>query len=66
MVKWREGVLLYLEEEEIEDASNLNLDWLIDMKELEIKEKDDRSAIIDDASIASFRDKSLFSVGQLT
>ena len=59
-VEQRDGFLLHLEETEIEDVSNLNLDWLIDMKELEVKEKDYRSVVIDDTSIVSFRHKPWF------
>ena len=60
-VVWRDELPLYPEEAEIEDASNLQIDWLIDMEDLEIKEKDDRSLAMDDVSIASFGEKSWFS-----
>ena len=60
-VKWRDGFPLHPEEAEIEDAGNLKLDWLIDMKELDIKEQDDRSVAMDDTSIVSFGEKSFFS-----
>jgi len=45
---------LYLEEAEIEDASKINLDWLINIKDLDIMESDNRSVTIDDISIISF------------
>lgn len=60
-VVWRDELPLYPEEAEIEEAGNLKIDWLIDMEDLEIKEKDDRSLAMDDASIASFGEKSWFS-----
>ena len=60
-VVWRDELPLYPEEAEIEDAGNLQIDWLIDMEDLEIKEKDDRSLAMDDVSIASFGEKSWFS-----
>ena len=64
MVEWREGVLLYLEEAEIEDAYKMEIDWLIDIKELETTEGDNKSVTIDDISIQSFGDRSFFSVNQ--
>ena len=60
-VEWRDGFPLCPEEAEIEDAGNLKLDWLIDMKELDVKDQDDRSVAMDDASIVSFGEKSFFS-----
>ena len=51
---------MHLEEVDIEDARNINFNWLIDMKELEIKGKDDRSVVIGGISIAFFRSKSGF------
>ena len=39
IVEQRDRFVSCSEEVEIEDVSNLNLDWLVDMKELEIKEK---------------------------
>ena len=53
-VVWRDDVPLYLEEAEIEDASKINLDWLIDIKDLDIIEGDNRSITIDNMSIISF------------
>ena len=60
-VVWRDDVLLYLEEVEIEDASKINLDWLIDIKELDIMESDNRSVMMDDTSIVLFSKQSFFS-----
>ena len=57
----RDEVSLYPEEAEIEDASKINLDWLIDIKDLDIIESDNRSVIIDDTSIISFSEQSFFS-----
>ena len=62
MVIWRDGVLLCPEEAEIEDASKINIDWLIDMKELEIENEDNKSIAIDDVSITSFSNCSFFSI----
>ena len=53
-VVWRDGFPLCTEEAEIEDAGNIQIEWLLDMKELEIKEKDDSSIAMDDTSIQSF------------
>ena len=58
----RDEVSLYPEEAEIEDASKINLDWLIDIKDLDIMESDNRSVTIDDTSIISFSEQSFFSV----
>ena len=63
-VEWRDGMPLYPEEAEIEDASKINIDWLIDMTDLDIAEGDDKSVAMDDTSIISFGDKSFFSVNQ--
>ena len=60
-VVWRDDVPLYPEEAEIEDASKINLDWLIDIKELDIMESDNRSIMMDDTSIVSFSKQSFFS-----
>ena len=53
-VEWRNDLPLYLEEAEIEDVGNLKLDWSIDMTDLEIGGKEDKSVIMDDASIKLF------------
>ena len=53
---------MYLEEAEIEDASKINLNWLIDIKDLDIMESDNRSVMMDDTSIISFSKQSFFSV----
>ena len=60
-VIWRDDIPLYPEEAEIEDASKINLDWLIDIKELDIMESDNRSVMMDDTSIVSFSEQSFFS-----
>ena len=59
-VEWRNGLPLHPEEAEIEDAGNLKLDWLIDITDLELGGKEDKSAILDDASVKSFGDNSFF------
>ena len=53
-VEWRNGIPLHPEEAEIEDASEMKIDWLIDMKELETTADDDVSVAMDDMSISSF------------
>ena len=53
-VIWRDNILLYPEEVEIEDASKINIDQLIDMKELDIMESNGKSVAIDDMSILLF------------
>ena len=63
-VVWRDNVLLYPEEAEIEDASKINIDWLIDIKELDIMESNGKSIAIDDISILLFSKQSFFSVNQ--
>ena len=62
MVQQREGVPLYLEEAEIEDASKIQLDWLIDIEELKNIEEEDKSIVLDDLSVVSFSKQSFFSV----
>ena len=63
-VEWREGVPLYPEEAETEDASKIELDWLIDIKELELARGDDKSVTMDDITIGLFGDQSFFSTNQ--
>ena len=63
-VEQREGVPLYPEEAEIEDACKMEIDWLIDIKELETTGGDDKSVTMDDISIQSFGDRLFFSVNQ--
>ena len=63
-VEWRNDIPLYPEEAEIEDASEMKIDWLIDMKELETNADDDNSIIMDDASIGSFGSHVYFSSTQ--
>ena len=53
-VVWRDNAPLYPEEAEIENTSKINLDWLIDIKDLDIMESDNRSVTIDDTSIILF------------
>ena len=62
IVIWRDDVPLYPEEVEIEDASKINLDWLINIKDLDIIEDNKKSVIMDDPSILSFSEQSFFSV----
>ena len=61
IVIWRDGVPLYPEEAEIEDASKINIDWLIDMKEPDIENKDNKSIAMNDVSITLFGHHSFFS-----
>jgi hypothetical protein len=63
-VEWRNDIPLYPEEAEIEDAGEMKIDWLIDMKELETNADDDNSIILDDASIGSFGSHVYFSSTQ--
>ena len=42
------------EETEIENASKIKIDLIMDTKELESVEKEDRSMVIDNAFVASF------------
>ena len=58
----RDGTLLCLEEAGIRDASNINLDQLVDIKELGIIEGDNASVIINNVLIISFSNKLFFSV----
>ena len=60
-VIWRDDIPLYPEEVEIEDASKINLNWLVDIKDLDIIESDNRSVTMDDMLIISFSKKSFFS-----
>ena len=60
-VVWRNNVPLYPEEVEIEDASEMKIDWLIDIKELETMADDDKSIAMDDVSIGSFGSQAFFS-----
>ena len=53
-VIWRDDVLLYPEEAEIEDPSKINIDQLIDIKELDIIESDGKSVAMDNISILLF------------
>ena len=59
-IEWRNELPLHPEESDIEDTDDLKIDWLIDVKSLEIKGKDDRSVMMDNASIASFGNNSFF------
>ena len=54
IVVWRDNTPLYPEKAEIEDASKINIDWLIGIKELDIMEDDDKSIAMDNTSILSF------------
>ena len=55
-VVWRDKFPLYTEEGEIEDTGNIQIELLLDMKEIEIKEKYDSSIAIDDTQIQSFEE----------
>ena len=44
---------LYLEEAEIKDTNKININWLIEIKELENIENN-KSVTIDDTSVISF------------
>ena len=61
---WRDNLLLHTEEVEIEDASKMKIDWLIDIKELEMTGVDDKLIAMDDASVGSFGSQSFFSATQ--
>ena len=50
----------------IEDASEINVDWLIDIEALEDMEIDDKSVTMDDASVFSISEKSFFLVNETT
>ena len=54
MIQQRKGVLLYLEEVEIEDTSKIQLDLLIDIEELKNIEEKDKSVSLDDVLVVSF------------
>ena len=61
MVVQREDVLSCSEEVEIEDASKIEIDWLVDIKELDKIRKDDISVVLDDASVLFQTDNLFFS-----
>ena len=63
--QFRDRVLSYLEEVEIEDASKINIDWLIGIKELDAIEGNNKSAAIDDILVLSFSKKSFSQQMQL-
>jgi len=63
-VEWRENIPLYPEEAEVEDASKMTIDWLIDISEMGTSTVDDKSITMDDVSIGSFGDQSFFSTTQ--
>ena len=63
-VEWRDNIPLYPEEAEIEDASKMTIDWIIDISELETTTVDDKFVTMDDVSIGSFGDQTLFSTTQ--
>ena len=60
-VVWKNNLPLCPEEVEIEDASAMKIDWLIDIKELEMTGVDDKSITMDDVSVVSFGSQSFFS-----
>ena len=49
----REDVPLHPEEVEIEDASKIEIDWLVDVKGLDEMRKNDVSVALDDTSVLS-------------
>jgi len=63
-VVWKNNLPLYPEEVEIEDASTMKIDWLIDIKELETTGVDEKSITMDDMSVVTFGSKSFFSATQ--
>ena len=63
-VVWRDKVPLHPKEIEIEDASEMRIDWLIDIKELETTTDDDKSIATGDVSISSFGTQAFFSSTQ--
>lgn len=56
----------YLEEAEIEDASKISIDWLINIKELKSMKSDNKSATMDNTLVISFSEKSFFSANATT
>jgi len=63
-VVWKNNIPLYPEEVEIEDASTMKIDWLIDITELETTGVDEKSITMDDMSVGTFGSKSFFSPTQ--
>ena len=63
-VVWKNNLPLHPEEVEIEDASTMKIDWLIDIKELETTGVDDKSITIGDVPVATFGSQSFFSATQ--
>ena len=49
----RENIPFHSEEVEIEDASKIEMNWLVDIKELDEMRKDDVSVVLDDVLVLS-------------
>ena len=61
-VQGGEGVPLYLGKVEIEDASKIQLYWLINIEELKNIEEEDKSVVLDDITVALFSKQFFFSI----
>ena len=61
---YKDDTPLHPEEAEIEDASKMKIDWLINVKETETIAAKDKSVAIDDVFIGSFRSQVYFSLTQ--
>ena len=64
-VAWKEKASMCLGEAEMEDASEIKIDQLIDIKELDSMDKENKLVAIDDASAASFSEQSFFLVNPM-
>ena len=65
-VAQREGVPMCLEEIEMEDSSEIQINQLIDTKEIESIDKENRSVAIDDTSLVSFCEQPFFSMHSMS
>ena len=52
-VVWRGDAPLHPKEAEIEDATKIEIDWLVDIKELDAFRNDDRLVALDNTSVLS-------------
>ena len=60
-VIWRKDIPSCSKEVEIEDASKIEIDWLVDVKGLDEMRKNDVSVALDDTSVLSMTDNLFFS-----
>ena len=63
-IKWRDNILIYLEEVEIDNTSKMKIDQLINLKELENTGVNHTLHTMDDVSNGLFRDQLFFSTTQ--